>query len=121
MLRDRILPQSEVIRAILLEDSPFCGVPHRELLRAVEPHAERVVPCHCQRCCEWAERPLSAGGQCFSRGRRRSGLAVLALASGTKNGRRRIVPVALNVWGQENHTRDKARDTESKCAVLSTQ
>ena len=26
MLRERILPQSEVIRAILLEDSPCCGV-----------------------------------------------------------------------------------------------
>ena len=28
MLRERILPQSEVIRAIVLEDSPCCGVPH---------------------------------------------------------------------------------------------
>ena len=28
MLGDRILSQSEVIRAILLEDGPFCGVPH---------------------------------------------------------------------------------------------
>ena len=28
MLRERVVPQSEVIRAILLEDSPCCGVPH---------------------------------------------------------------------------------------------
>ena len=31
MLRDLILPQSEVIRAILLEHSPCCGgCPHRQ-------------------------------------------------------------------------------------------
>ena len=29
MLRKRIAPQSEVIRAIALEDSPCCGAPHR--------------------------------------------------------------------------------------------
>ena len=29
MLRYRILPQSEVIRAILLDYSPCCGVPHQ--------------------------------------------------------------------------------------------
>ena len=29
MLRERIVPQSEVIRAIVLEDSPFGGVPHQ--------------------------------------------------------------------------------------------
>ena len=29
MLMDRILPQSEVIRAIVLECSPCCRVPHR--------------------------------------------------------------------------------------------
>ena len=28
MLRERIGPQSEVTRAIILEDSPCCGVPH---------------------------------------------------------------------------------------------
>ena len=28
MLREHIVPQSEVIRAVLLEDSPCCGVPH---------------------------------------------------------------------------------------------
>ena len=28
MLSERVVPQSEVIRAILLEDSPCCGVPH---------------------------------------------------------------------------------------------
>ena len=28
MPRDRVVPQSEVIRDILLEDSPCCGVPH---------------------------------------------------------------------------------------------
>ena len=28
MLRERIVPQSEVISAILLEDSAYCGVPH---------------------------------------------------------------------------------------------
>ena len=31
MLRERIVPQSEVISAILLEDSAYCGVPHLPL------------------------------------------------------------------------------------------
>ena len=31
MLRERILPQSELIRAIILEGSPCCGVPHLRL------------------------------------------------------------------------------------------
>ena len=29
MRRERVAPQPEVIGAILLEDSPCCGVPHR--------------------------------------------------------------------------------------------
>ena len=33
MPREQIIPQSEVIRAILLEDSPCCGVPHRAVER----------------------------------------------------------------------------------------
>ena len=37
MLRDLILPQSEVIRAILLEYSLCCGVPH--LIEEVVDHA----------------------------------------------------------------------------------
>ena len=43
MLSDRILPQSEVIAAILLEDSPCCGVPHQQRVRRAPdvgvPHA----------------------------------------------------------------------------------
>ena len=33
MLRERITPSSEVIRARFLEDSPFCGVPHLDARR----------------------------------------------------------------------------------------
>ena len=38
MLGERIVPQSEVIRAVLLEDSPCCGVPHLALRRRVRSH-----------------------------------------------------------------------------------
>ena len=45
-LRDRILPQSEVIRAILLECSPCCGVTEvRRLTEARPTHSQR----RCQR------------------------------------------------------------------------
>ena len=43
MLGERILPQSEVITAILLEDSPCCGIPHRMLTASVKQNAQE--PC----------------------------------------------------------------------------
>ena len=39
MRRERVAPQSEVIRVIVLEDSPYCvGGPHRDVL----DHAGRI-------------------------------------------------------------------------------
>ena len=45
MLRDRVLPQSEVIRAILLEYSPCCG-PHllEHPARELELRNGRLAP-----------------------------------------------------------------------------
>ena len=48
MLGERVLSHSEVIRAILLEDSPCCGVPHRvenAALRA-RGHPKVSTPAH---------------------------------------------------------------------------
>ena len=41
MLGEHLLPQSEVTRAIVLEDSPCCGVPH---LAALQPPPALVAP-----------------------------------------------------------------------------
>ena len=47
MLRECILPQSEVIRAILLEDSPYCcGVPHQEIHRRLRHAVQQVLLHH---------------------------------------------------------------------------
>ena len=44
MLRDRILPRSEVIsRAILLEDSPCCGAPCVSMTSCVHSYERRWV------------------------------------------------------------------------------
>ena len=46
MLRDRILPQTEVMyRAILLEDSPCCGVPHLEAGASEFPQNTNMAVC----------------------------------------------------------------------------
>ena len=61
MLRERVAPQSEVIRVIILEDSPCCEVPHRDVL--AQPRARRR--CRHARCSLWrggACRILLAGG-----------------------------------------------------------
>ena len=51
MLRQLITPQSEAIRAIFLEDSPCCGVPHRHpgLRRRHHEHAHVVDAIHVER------------------------------------------------------------------------
>ena len=41
MLGEHIAPQPEVIKTILLEDSPCCGVPHLDVMDQQQRHDRR--------------------------------------------------------------------------------
>ena len=56
MLMERILPQPEVIRAIVSEDSPWCGGAHRA---AVGPGVRVVI--HKVRVAHHPKPPAAAG------------------------------------------------------------
>ena len=43
---EHTVPQSEVIRAILLEDGPCCGIPHPVPVPEREAAADVDIPCH---------------------------------------------------------------------------
>ena len=98
MLRERVVPQSEVIRAIVLEDSPCCGVSRTATIKpdprpssepAPETERTEVEPSRRRNCHSAA--PLSTFSRCFSRDAKGGVIKMTELsptASGAVAGRR---------------------------------